>query len=527
MSCAGGVLSLSSRHIHFTRGASYLVIHSLGINAVNVVSFAILARIISTKEMGIYAILLLINATCQTFATLSVDQAVNKFVAENFSKGAVSAAAGAFYQALRTTLIIAVPVVALIYYEAPFLAMYLLGDASYAVLFQVLAVDVFFSTGALPVLMRGLLGLQMFREFAVADLILGGLLRQTLIILLIVLLRNFVGLVMAWVFSDAATVFLMLVFAVNALGVPKFDFPLIKLIRFSLPLTLVNVAGYAQTWFDRALLVAYVPLATLGIYNVSLTAFGVLVGVAGAMASMLFSAYSSLTGGTQFKRRMRDAVRLATRYASFTLIPLTLGLLAVAKPALTLLVGESYAGGSLPLIIFCAAFAVTAFTEVLNPVLLVLEETKIAAGITAVSVATSLAVAYVLLPEWGMVGAAVARAFAIILVAAFTIFVVSRKMMLQVDIPAVAKNLFAATVMAIVLVALQLIIYSKFLLPVYVLVGAILYVILLRLLRAVEPKDLSLLRGFLGPKLSLLSNVVSWVVLSEDQQESGKLKAIP
>jgi O-antigen/teichoic acid export membrane protein len=148
---------------------------------------------------------------------------------------------------------------------------------------------------------------------------------------------------------------------------------------------------------------------------------------------------------------------------------------------------------------------------------LVLEETKVAAAITAVSVAMSLAVAYVLLPEYGMAGASVARAFAMILVAALTILVVSRKMTLQVDVLAVTKNLFASTVMAVVLVAIQFIIYSKFLLPVYVLTGAFVYLILLRLLRAVEPADLSLLRGFLGPRLSLVSNILSRVLLPEDK----------
>lgn len=305
-------------------------------------------------------------------------------------------------------------------------------------------------------------------------------------------------------------------------NVPRFDFPLIKLFRFSFPLSLGSVAGYSQTWFDRALLIAFVPLATLGIYNASLTAFSVLIGVAGAMTNMLFSAYSSIKGEPQFKSRMRDAVRLATRYSSFTLIPLAFGLLAVAKPALTLLVGESYAGDSLPLIIFSGAFAVTAFTAGLSPVLLVLEETKIAAAITAVSVAMSLVVTYILLPEWGMVGAAVARAFAIILVAALTIFVVSRKMTLQVDILRVTKNLFASTIMAIVLVAFQVVVYSKFLLPVYVLIGAVVYLILLRLLRAVDPADMSLLRGFLGPRLSLVSNVRSWVIQPKDQGALGQ-----
>jgi len=132
-------------------------------------------------------------------------------------------------------------------------------------------------------------------------------------------------------------------------------------------------------------------------------------------------------------------------------------------------------------------------------------------------VAVSLVVAYVLLPEYGMVGASVARAFAMILVPALTIFMVSRKMALQVDTIAVAKNLFAGTIIAVVLVAIQLIIYSKFLLPAYVLIGAVMYLILLRLLRAVHPADLSLLRGFLGPRLSRVSDMLSCALLPKDQ----------
>jgi hypothetical protein len=59
--------------------------------------------------------------------------------------------------------------------------------------------------------------------------------------------------------------------------------------------------------------------------------------------------------------------------------------------------------------------------------------------------------------------------------------------------------------------------YSKFLLALYVLRGAVVYLILLRLLRAVDPADLSLLRGFLGPRLAPVSNMLSWALLPKDQ----------
>ncbi|HYW01938.1 MAG TPA: hypothetical protein VE862_10740, partial [Candidatus Acidoferrum sp.] len=74
----------SDQRVHFTRGASYLVMQNLSVNALSVVSFVILARLISPKEMGIWAILQLILAAASVFVTW-YPQAVTKFVAENIS----------------------------------------------------------------------------------------------------------------------------------------------------------------------------------------------------------------------------------------------------------------------------------------------------------------------------------------------------------------------------------------------------------------------------------------------------------
>lgn len=485
---------------------------TLGINAVTIIAFVILARLISTKEMGVWAILLLINATCQTFAALSIPQAVTKFVSENVSRGARSTAAAAFYQALRTILVVYAPVVASIYLGATFLASHLLGDVSYAPLFRILAFDVFFYAGMLPLVTGTLLGLQMFRETAVVGLAVGGFLRQLLIIALIILMKNFVGLVIGWLVSDAMMTVIYLGFAVRALGAPRFDFPLAKLLRFSLPLTFANVAAYAQNWFDRAMLIVFVPLATLGIYNASVTAFGVLVGISGAMSNMLFPAYSSIQDKTGAGSNMGEAIRLATRYSSFTLVPIAFALLALAKPALTLFVGESYIGGYVPLIILSGTFALTASVMSLGPVLLALEETKVTASITAVSVAISIVLAYMLLPIWGIVGASIARALAMTLGATLTVLMLSRKIAIQLDLRAIAKNLFAGASMALVVAAVQLVTYSKFMLPLYMLIGTVVYLIMLRLLKAVDAADLKILRGFLGKRLSRISNLLGWIV---------------
>ena len=482
-----------------------------------IAAFLVLARLISPREMGIWAILQLIVAVCSTFVTW-FPQSVTKFVAENSSRGSRAAASAAFYQALRVNLVTYFPVILGLYFGAPFLAVHLFGDISYLPMIRVLAFDVFLNAGALQVLLAALLGLGMFRESALAGLVIGGILRQVLILAFIVLLKNFFGLVVGWLISDLGLVSIYLFLVVRVLGAPRFDFPLVKLLRYYLPLELAQIVSFGQTWFDRVLLVIFVPLATLGVYNVALTAYGVAAGVSAGMGSMLFPALSSIQESPD-RRRFRDAIRLGTRYPCLIATPLDFILLATAMPALAVFVGASYVGGSLPLMIFCAADALTLFATVLNPVLLAMEETPIICAIKVATTMVGVATAYLLLPTWSIVGASIGRACAIVLTAILQLLALKWKIRLKPDYSLIIRALLAGTLVAVVVGAVQLLIYSEFMLPIYVIVGAVVYLMALRLLRAVDASDFELLRRFLGKRLSFIAGLLERILLPSSPGE--------
>lgn len=67
--------------------------------------------------------------------------------------------------------------------------------------------------------------------------------------------------------------------------------------------------------------------------------------------------------------------------------------------------------------------------------------------------------------------------------------------------------------MATVVTLIQLVRYSKLLLPVYLLIGTVTYLLMLRLVRAVEESDLNLLQGILGKRLTPLDNFLTWILI--------------
>jgi stage V sporulation protein B len=476
-----------------------------------VVSFAILARLIGQREMGMLAVLGLLIGLCQVIPSIGLPQAATKFIAESLPRGDKGVMSSVLWQAARTTFLLAVPLAGAVFLGANVLSVRLLSDTKSAVLFQVLAIDIIFSCGLLPVFGGAVLGLQKFKETAVIGIV-NTILTQLSIILLIIFLRSFLGLVVAWAIADIATAAIYVAYLSRALGRPRFNFPLAKLLGYSWPLSIGNAVNFAYGWFDRAVLVAFVPLTTLGVYNAATTAYGVLSGGSNAMTSTLFPAYSTIQG-SRGRERAGGSFRMTSRYVSFVVVPLALGLLATAKPALALFVGQAYTEGAGPLMILAGVFAFTLVGTVVGPMLLALGETRAASVITVASVSFSLVVALVLLPTWGMLGASMARGLAMIFSTALAVLVTRKKVRLELDNEAIVKSLVAGVTMAAVVMAMQFLMYSRFLLPLYVVGGCIVYLTALRVLKAARTEDIDLIRKYLGNRMNFMVTAVSRILL--------------
>ena len=300
-------------------------------------------------------------------------------------------------------------------------------------------------------------------------------------------------------------------YTVRMLGPTRNSFPIRKLVSFTWPLSIGNLVGFAYGWFDRAILIAFVPLASLGIYNAVLYAFGALVILSASFGNVLLPFYSRLSSGS--REDCRKATWAASRYVSLVIVPLAFGLFATAKPALTLFVGEAYVGGVVPLMVLSLPFALTAFSLAMSPMLTAFAKTRAVMWITVSSLALALVSAYILLPFMGIIAASVARGVATFVSLGLTIFVLRRIGVMSVDAEMTWKTLVAGAGMAGALVATQMVIYSALLLPFYVLLGAVVYLFLLRFLKAVRKHDIELIEKYLGSRLAFVAKSLSVILL--------------
>jgi O-antigen/teichoic acid export membrane protein len=190
-------------------------------------------------------------------------------------------------------------------------------------------------------------------------------------------------------------------------------------------------------------------------------------------------------------------------------MPLAFALIATARPTLTLLVGGAYQNGVIPLAVLVLGSTASIFALALGPVLIVLNETLLAALSSLIPIPLGVVVALVSIPWLGILGASIARALSIVISALLTWYFVRRKIVIRLDNRVAIKSIVASAVMVSAMEATQLFHYSRYLLPVYLSVGLLVYLLAMRALRAVNAADIDLVQRVLGPRSDRMCDLLS------------------
>jgi len=499
--------------VHIARGASFLFIQNLITSIVGTVGLGIIARMMTKTEMGVYVALSLVFALVQIGASFALPSAAVKFIAELKGQNDKKSAAGVAFQILRFSGVASIVFGSLVFLFSTQVCYLLTKTTEYVEVFKILALDLVFA-GFLPSLNGIMIGLQKMKELAGLNVV-SYIISKVLSIVFLLVNLGLWGVVLGWLIGDLCAFFLFIGYVLRSFGMPSFGFSLKRILGFSWPIYLSSWAGFGYSWFDRVLLVAYVPLADVGVYNIAVTAFGVMASIPGAISMALFPQYSELQGRDGM-RSLEKTVRSASRYVSYLVVPLAVGLAATARPAISLFAGRAYEMGATPLAILSLFGAVTCVGAALSDIFSIAERTKVSALLTLIGVSVGVFLGFILLPSTGVLGAAVLRGVAMILGLGLMLVVLRRMRLFAVgfDLEALWKSWIASSVMAVAVVGFQILLYSKYLLPLYVLAGGVVYLAMLRFLRAVKADDIHMVKAFVGRRFGRLADWIRPVLIS-------------
>ena len=476
------------------RGASYLFIQGLVSNVGGVVYFAFAARILSVAEIGVVSALGMVAALFVVFGTLALPSAATKYISEYLGKERRDMAKGVYKKVLQFGFSVSGLLSLLCVVASSIISVVVFGSQAYQPLINVLALDVFalllssFFTGSL-------LGLQKFREVTFAGIV-HSCLRYSSSLYLLIQGYGLMGLVIGWVIGDFVGLGLSFFFASTSFKTRAVQHPFMELVKYSLPLYMSGILSYFSGYIDIFIVLFLAEFTSLGIYSVAVMAASVVGLVSRSIGNSLFPQLSELSG-----RHGRDALKVASmkasRYIFLIFTPLAIGLAATSYPTITLFAGVRYESGWLPLAMISMAMALTCAGVVVSNLLLSLGLTRAFFEAKILGVAVNAACSILLVTPFGSSGAALGRVALITTSFGYLAYTLRRVFGLYFDSYAFKKSLVSSAVMAIAVGLTQFVWLDRHLLFLYIFVGGLVYVSMLRFLKAVDDQDIKLLHEFM------------------------------
>jgi len=480
-------------------GSVYLILQNIVSTVVGVLGYSFMARMISQEEMGVVAGITLLHSLVQVLVDFGLNTSIIKFVSESI--GRKTSYAKHVFSTIFFRLLTALVTFTIVFSSSTEISRVLFGSSDYSGLLSIVAIDMVFAS--INALLNGvLLGAGFLKSMAFFNAS-SIIVRWVSIVLLLGRGYGLTGVFYGWIAGSLVLLILLSfsTFRLRSFGKQSGEFGVLwSMLKFSMPVYVSSLISFLYTWYDKALILIFLPLQQLGVYNVAYTAFSVFTSIATAISSALLSYYGVVYGRGEHDA-ISEGMRSTSKYTMLLLFPLALGLASTSRHVLILFADRQYESGWLTLAtlsVFGLAYGVS---SALGNLLLVYGKTKEILVVTLLS--TLLSICFMpLVFILNLMGLAIVKGMSILLSLVFSLYFLSKTVRIRFEFPVMLKILFSSIVMAFSVFAVQQVLQGSLFLPLHVIVGIATYVLLIRKMKILTDEDAKLFREIFGENFS-------------------------
>jgi len=276
--------------------------------------------------------------------------------------------------------------------------------------------------------------------------------------------------------------------------------PIGKLVRYSLPYCGDGFVRFGSMQADQLIIGVFLRPELLATYYVARRFFDYLHLYVDALLGPIVPKIAELKA--QGKEVIQRAFTKTSRYLSFSLIPVSLLIASISYPLLRIYGGDKYIGATPVLALLSVAAIAYGLYSVYAINVYILGKPVERFKQESVSSFLNVALGLGLVIPLNIFGLAIARLFSLSGASLFSRHLLKKLSKVRFDILAFKQTLVASLLMVTVIIIGQLFYYNIFVIPVYVLIGVIVY--LFFFCRGLKREDIDLIRKFLPVRLSPL-----------------------
>lgn len=488
------------------KGIKYIFILNFFQIMATLIFYYITTSILSENEIGITAILTFIYTTLSTLSPLAIPTAGAKYVAELIGKGEIQKASATAKTVVKLVFMSSTAIIIIIYTMVILIIDNTESYTEIIIPFSLICLGAFLASLKFSYL--GLVqGLQLYDRYVLIN-------TSTTIVshlagILLISQFRLIGFSTGILIGEINGLALALIFYHGQLPKATQLYDYRTLLRFSIPIFIMQIATVFSDWMDRILaFIVSLNLSLLGILELTVRSASSLLIIGGFVEAIMLPIFSKTYGQAE-EKDITLFLKKSARYLGFIYFPAAFGLAAISRTVMVLLYGEIYSEGSIPLAMLSISSTFTAFSGLVGTVLKAIDKTKIFIKIAVISLLIDATLVITLTPFLGILGATIARSSTSFLVLVLLFFELKQSIKVEVDIDGLWKGLIGSTILAALMVFFDRFYLNTTLISLLyeVIFGVIAYPFILIILKALRNEDFYVFRQII-PKLSKLIDFI-------------------
>ena len=451
--------TLSPDHLStLARGTGIAFSGNIVGKAAQVVTQVVLARLLGPRDFGLYALGLTFLRITGALSPLGLGLGVIRY-ASLYKEKDKARLKGVILQSLWTATAMGLLLGGMLFLAAPYLADRVFHKPGLEAVLRWFSFAIWLAAG-LRVGSATTRSTQRMEYSVITQNILLPLSHLVLVILLLkVFQAGMQGALAARVTSFALAFFLALFFirrlfpevfshAVRA----KYTFR--EVLAFSLATAWAGVLNSLASWTDRLLIGYFRPAADVGFYQAS-AQIATLFSIIAITLNTIVSPMIANMYGNEEKQQLNALFKVTTRWRLNLGLPLLIPVMVNARDIMASIFGEAYLAGTGAMVILASAQVLNLGLGAVGLTLVMTGNQNRWLGITVISLVANITLNLVLIPRFGLIGAAFSTAAAFLFSGVFGLITLFRRERLWPHDKRIFKGLFAGVVTTGILLLLK------------------------------------------------------------------------
>lgn len=437
------------------KGASVTLIFSVLASIVAYFTRIFLARTLTPESYGLFYAVFTVILFLLFFRDLGMGQALVKYIAEFLVQKKYDSVKTAISSVFVWQVLSSTVVVLILFFSADYLALHYFKNLQAAFILKILLFYVLFS-------IFFLITKQIFQGYKEMSFYSSLELAKNTVVLILIFIFSKIGFpqnspVFAYALVCPIVVILYLPFLrrfkLLSYKIKNF-FPVSKKIAlFGVPVFATAIGGRLVSYIDTIILTYFGTLTEVGIYNVVLPSALIFLFFGRAIASVTFPISSELWVKEDTKR-LSQGVIMIHKYVFVLTIPLIMTIVAYSKFFITTFFGAEYASGSLALQILLIGVQLYVVASINNNIISGIGKPAVVTKIILFSAAINIILNLILIPRFGIEGAAITTSFSYLVTLLLSTYKVTR--FVKIKNPFISWTKMAAVSILFLVLSLQI-----------------------------------------------------------------------